>query len=89
MLQLRKPCNSNRTRTTNGLDREDGSSFVLNRFDIDPLCHVAPLDTDDVEALEVLVELSGTPAMYIAALPFPGREAGRRLTITEEERGMI
>ena len=87
--RLSRQRDGNRTRTTNGLDIEDGSSFVLNRFDIAPLCHVAPLAIEDTEVLDVFVELSGTPAIYIAALPFPGLADGRRLTMTEEERGMI
>jgi hypothetical protein len=28
------------------------------------------------------------PDMYIAALPFPGRAAGKRLAITEDDRGI-
>ena len=87
--RLSRQNGSNRTRTTSGLDIEDGSSFVLNRFDIGPLCHVAPLAIEVTEVLDVLVELSEMPAIYIAALPFPGRADGRRLTMTEEERGMI
>ena len=68
---------------------EVGSSFTLNRLDIAPLCHVGPLAPDETELLEGFAEPSGTPAIYIAALPFPGRTDGRRLTITEEERDMI
>jgi len=75
-------------RTTRGLDIDDGSSFTLKRFDMAPLCQVALL-VEPAGPL-VLEPASGTaPAIYIAALPFPGRTEGRRLTITEEDRGMI
>ena len=73
-----------------GLERDICSSFPSNRFDMAPLWYVVPL----------LIELPrstgsedgrdwGVPAKYIEAFPFPGREAGRRLTITEDERGII
>lgn len=72
------------------LERDVCSSFPSNRFDMAPLWYVVPL----------LIELPrstgsedgrdwGVPAKYIEAFPFPGRAAGRRLTITEDERGII
>ena len=73
-----------------GLERDVCSSFPSNRFDMAPLWYVVPL----------LIELPrstgsedgrdwGVPAKYIEAFPFPGRAAGRRLTITEDDRGII
>jgi hypothetical protein len=56
-----------------------------------PLCHVgAVVDTPArVMGSDVGIEGPLPPLMYIAAFPFPGRDEGRRFTMTEEERGMI
>ena len=69
-----------------------GSSFRSKRLDIAPLCQDEPvlmlppgLCTDS----DVGTTAPPTPAMYIAALPFPGRAEGSRLIITEVPRGII
>lgn len=63
-----------------------GSSFPSKRLDIAPLCHVGVLYEADCDfgSVELLA-----PAMYMAALPFPGRADGSRRTITDDERGII
>lgn len=70
-----------------------GSSFdTSKRLDIAPLCQFEPaftlLPCFDIVS-EVGITAFPAPAMYIAALPFPGRIEGRRLTITAVERGII
>lgn len=76
-------------RTVEGLGC---SSLPSKRFDMAPLCHALLLAGPPPLCLCVGSEM-GTeavvPAIYIAALPLPGRADGSRLTITEDERGMI
>ena len=64
------------------------SSLPSNRFDIAPLCQVVvpPVPRERVSDMGTIGPL---PFTYIDAFPFPGRVAGRRLTMTDDERGMI
>lgn len=65
------------------------SSFPSKRRDIEPLCQLL-LELPDVPDFEAeSAPADAVPAMYIAALPLPGRAAGKRFTMTEEDRGMI
>ena len=70
-------------RTEAALD--EGS--LSKRFDMEPLPdHVLPAA---LVGFESGVAVAPGPATYIAALPFPGRVGGTRLTTTEDDRGMI
>lgn len=65
------------------------SSFPSKRLDIEPLCQLL-LELPGVPGLGAeSAPADAVPAMYIAALPLPGRAAGKRFTMTEEDRGMI
>ena len=64
----------------------DGGS-LSKRLDIEPLPdHVFPAE---LVGFDSGVTVTPGPATYIAALPFPGRVGGTRLTTTEVDRGMI
>lgn len=70
-------------RTVDGFD---GGS-LSKRLDIEPLPdHVFP---PALVGFDSGVDVAPGPATYIAALPFPGRAGGTRLTTTEDDRGMI
>ena len=73
---------------TDDLAGEGESSFTSNRFDIAPLCQVDELVGPCLCPRSVEAVFPAAP-MYIDALPFPGRAEGRRLTITDDDRGMI
>ena len=63
---------------------DDGS--LSKRFDMEPLPdHALPAA---LVGFESEVAVAPGPATYIAALPFPGRVGGTRLTTTEDDRGM-
>lgn len=65
------------------------SSFTSKRFDMAPLCMVmGPAGVCFCVDSECGITFPAAP-IYIDALPFPGRAAGKRLTMTDEERGMI
>ena len=68
-----------------------GSSLTSNRLDMAPLCHVdVAVDAPArVTGSDVGIEGPLPLPMYIAAFPFPGRDEGRRFTMTEDERGII
>jgi hypothetical protein len=53
-----------------------------------PLCHVGVPPPPRATASDVGM-LWPVLFAYIDALPFPGRAAGRRFTITDEDRGII
>jgi hypothetical protein len=67
------------------------SSLPSKRLDIAPLCQVLEAPIGPACRCEVsdAVAAPVEPAMYMAALPLPGRADGRRLTITEDDRGTI
>lgn len=56
-----------------------------------PLCHVGVAVDAPARVTGSDVGIEGPPPlpMYIAAFPFPGRDEGRRFTMTEDERGII
>lgn len=55
-----------------------------------PLCHVeVVVDAPALTGSDVGIEGPLPLPMYIAAFPFPGRDEGRRFTMTEDERGII
>jgi hypothetical protein len=64
----------------------DGDS-LSKRLDIEPFPdHVFP---PALVGFDSGVAVAPGPVTYIAALPFPGRAGGIRLTTTEDDRGMI
>ena len=68
----------------------EASSLPSKRLDIAPLFQVGGRDdAPDLRPESWLAEPLETPLTYMEALPLPARAAGRRLTTTEEERGMI
>lgn len=84
-------------RTCDDLSEGSSLSLVSGRLDgltgaRPGLCHellVRFTEADGFSEAEAEDEPVGPPAIYIAALPLPGLTAGRRLTITLEERGTI
>ena len=80
-------CGKTGSRRTEILRDDEGSSLPSNRLDIAPLCQEGAVLTGP--CLDAGSGPDAVPAIYMAALPFPGRTDGRRLTITDEERGMI
>lgn len=68
----------------------EGSSLPSKRFDIAPLCQEDELlEGPCLWAESDMGTAFPAPAIYIDALPLPGRADGSRLTITDEERGII
>lgn len=66
------------------------SSLPSKRLDIAPLFQVGGRDDGpDLGPESWPVGPLEAPLTYMEALPLPARAAGRRLTTTEEERGMI
>lgn len=65
------------------------SSLPSNRFDMAPLCQEEPEDPPCLCAESETGGAPAVPAIYMEALPLPGRADGSRLTTTDEERGII
>lgn len=64
-------------------------SLPSKRFDIDPLCHVVVEELPGRCTGSEVGRVGVTPDTYIEAFPLPGRAAGIRLTMTDDDRGII